>query len=408
MKNITSNSRTSSSLAAQISIMTFKLDCAKSPRATHGFSHKVLKLIALTLSGLFSITALGQSTKLPDLHLPPGFSIEPLNFSVPNARQIVLTDSGTLIVGTRNKGKVYAIANALSAPKPNVVTLFDDLTMPSGVAMRDGDLYIGATNKIIKVANVDQHLKTDPPHSIITDQLPSERHHGWKYLKFGADGKLYVPVGAPCNICLSEDPRFASILTMDVESGATSVYAHGVRNTVGFDWHPQSGALWFGDNGRDMMGDDIPPEEVNVATKPGQHFGYPFVHAGDIDDPEFGDRPHPAAFVAPTVNFQAHSAPLGMTFYQGEQFPKAYENVLFMTEHGSWNRSARVGYQVSTISPDPSSPGKYVHKPFITGWLVGEKVKGRPNDVVVTPNGSLLIADDKQGIIYRVSYSAKN
>ena len=337
------------------------------------------------------------------LTLPDGFHIKALPFEVPNARQMALTPSGHLIVGTRRAGKVYAVKAPFSE-NPEVITLFKRLAMPSGVAVHDGDLYIGATSDILKVANIDANLKPKPAKITLTDQLPDKRHHGWKYLKFGPDGQLYFPVGAPCNICLSEDERFASLLRMNPNTAGMQVWAHGIRNTVGFDWHPQTQALWFTDNGRDLLGDDVPPEEFNVISRPGEHFGYPFVHGNDIKDPEFGD--HPARgqqpFTPPALTIQAHSAALGLTFYDAKGFPAAYQNALFVAEHGSWNRSKKVGYQVSVVMADED--GRLRHQPFVHGWLVGEKNWGRPNDVLVAPDGSLLVSDDQQGIIYQVTY----
>ncbi len=334
----------------------------------------------------------------------PGFTITTLNFAVPNARQMALTDGGILIVGTRRAGKVYAVPNALTATAPEVHVLAEDLTMPSGVAIHQGDLYIGATNKVLRVRNIDKGF-IEPALETITDQLPDERHHGWKYLKFGPDDSLYVPVGAPCNICLSDDARFATILRMDPNSGETTIYAAGIRNSVGFDWHPTTQALWFTDNGRDMMGDDIPAEELNTARRAGLHFGYPFLHADGIKDPEFGDhvQANKQQFTAPRLMIQAHSAALGMVFHQGKNLPEDFSNALFIAEHGSWNRTSKVGYQVSLVRG--FAEDKLVYQPFVTGWLEGETAWGRPNDVLVTPDGDLLISDDKAGVIYRVRYA---
>ena len=364
-----------------------------------------------------SITAVADAmvdSKLPidSLNLPPGFTIEVLSDEVPNARQMALTDGGTLIVGTRREGKVYALPNALSETPGAVVTLKEDLFMPSGIAVRNGDLYIGAVNSVLRVSDIDNNLQADPAHKVITDALPDETHHGWKYLKFGPDGYLYVPVGAPCNICLSEDPRFATILQMDAATGSTSIWAHGVRNSVGFDWHPKTKELWFSDNGRDWMGDDVPPEELNIAATPGKHFGYPFRHGLDIDDPEFGNNPaRPSEPTEPpTVMIQAHSAALGMTFYTNNQFPADYQGALFVAEHGSWNRSEPVGYRVVVVTF--GEDGIPLYTPFIEGWLPpagdGERTPwGRPNDVLVAPDGSLLISDDGAGAIYRVSFQGE-
>ncbi len=362
---------------------------------------KLVQIITLPWLLLFGTGACADNPQ--PLQVPEGFRIDTLNFSVPNARQMALTENGTLIVGTRRAGNVYAIPGALEEPAPEVITLLDGLPMPSGVTVRDGDLYIGALNRIIKVPDVQNNLHVDPPSVEITNALPDKSHHGWKYIKFGPDGALYVPVGAPCNVCLSEDERFATLLRMDVSDGSTEVWAHGIRNTVGFAWHPADGRLWFSDNGRDMMGDDIPPEEINVINRPGEHFGYPFIHANGIADPEFGD--HPAAqdkqFTPPVLEIQAHSAALGMAFYDHTQFGDAYQNALFVAEHGSWNRSSKVGYLVSVVRAAADGTLEYEH--FATGWLVGEDDWGRPNDVLVAPDGSLLISDDKQGVIYQVS-----
>ena len=360
----------------------------------------ITRTLCLVALGTLPTAALAETR----LNVPEGFAIEALDFKVPNARQIALTEQGALIIGTRRKGVVYKVENALSENPGKPQVILDNVTMPSGVTVHKGDAYIGATHEIIKIANIDSAKPADPVR--ITSALPKERHHGWKYLKFGPDGHLYFPVGAPCNICLSEDPRFASILRMDAD-GSTEVWAHGVRNSVGFAWHPQTGQLWFSDNGRDMLGDDIPPEEINILTKPGEHFGYPFQHASGIADPEFGD--HSAAgehtFTEPAVEIQAHSAALGMTFYTATQFPEQYHHALFVAEHGSWNRSSKVGYQVSVITTD--ADGNAQHRPFVTGWLKGQKDWGRPNDVLLAPDGSLLISDDKADRIYRVRYTGK-
>ncbi|MEZ5557217.1 MAG: PQQ-dependent sugar dehydrogenase [Pseudomonadales bacterium] len=343
------------------------------------------------------------------LRVPDGFAVTMLNDRVENARQMALGGDGTLYVGTQRAGRVYALPQLLGdAPRADVVVLAEDLDLPSGVAYRDGDLYVGAVSRVLRFPAVATHLQPNAPYQVVTDRLPAERHHGWKYLGFGPDGMLYVPVGAPCNLCLSEDPRFASLLRMDPASGATTVYASGIRNTVGFDWHPGTGNLWFTDNGRDLLGDDVPPEEVNEVTAPGQHFGYPFVHAGDIRDPELGATADPADYVPPRVKIQAHSAALGMKFYRGSAFPARYRGALFIAEHGSWNRSSKVGYQVSVVTFDAAGFPSYA--PFVTGWLNDadggrtETSWGRPNDVLVAPDGSLLISDDQAGAIYVVRY----
>ena len=351
----------------------------------------------------------------PRLTTPAGFTITKLPFSVPKARQLALTENGTLIVGSRKSGNVYAIPNALTAANPKVITLFSDLNEPSGLALANGDLYIAAVSKVLRVNDIEGHLKANPEFDVVTDTLPKKAHHGWKYIKFGEDGMLYVPVGAPCNICLSEDKRFATMLRMDPTTGATEIIAEGLRNVVGFAWHPESKDLWVSNNGRDILGDDIPADELNVipaANTKALHFGYPFVHSnnaskapGIIKDPKFGDHADAAKydFKPAAVRIQAHSAPIGMTFYTGAQFPAQYKNALFVAERGSWNRSAKVGYQLTVMTMDAA--GKPVYEPFIYGWLEGEEAWGRPNDVLQTKEGHLLVSDDTAGAVYLVRYN---
>jgi len=359
---------------------------------------------SLSLLGSFGASAQIDTSRLS---LPPGFAISVVTDAVPNARQMALGDDGTLYVGTRRAGNLYAVSDWQDPTRITVRTIGRDLTMPSGVVWHDGDLYVGALNRILRYPDIGANLDQVPTPTVVTDTLPTERHHGWKYLSMGADGALYVPVGAPCNICKSDDPRFASILRMDPASGATTIYAAGVRNSVGMAWHPQTAKLWFTDNGRDSMGDDIPADEINVVTEPGTHYGYPYLHAGDIEDPEFGskigDSKPTQAYQSPLQKVQAHSAALGIDFYSGSQFPERYRNALFVAEHGSWNRSAKVGYQISVLFETSTGPQ---YAPFITGWLRGQENWGRPNDVLMTPTGELLISDDQSGAIYQVSYQA--
>ena len=346
-----------------------------------------------------------QGADLSRLRLPDGFSIRTITPEVPDARQMALAADGTLFAGTRRRGAVYAIPNALSAESPQALTLVKGLKLPNGVAVAGGDLYVAEVSRILRFPSIgawtDGGGEGPAPYEVVTDQLPDRTHHGWKYIKFGPDGQLYVPVGAPCNVCLSEDPRFAALLRIDPKTGAATVHASGIRNTVGFAWHPATGQLWFSDNGRDLMGDDVPPEEINVATKPGQHFGYPFIHGNGIRDPEFGNDAPALEFTPPRLEIQAHAAALGIDFYTQAQFPPRYRHALFIAEHGSWNRSAKVGYRVSVVALDEGKPR---YAPFITGWLEGERQWGRPVDVLAAPDGSLLISDDQQGAIYQVTW----
>lgn len=333
---------------------------------------------------------------------PDGFDFQLFTDEVPNARQMAVSENGMLYVGTRRVGVVYAVKGLHAKDAMEVTVVDSGLVMPSGLAMLGDDLIVAALNRVLRYRNIDSTYTQNPEPEVITDSLPDAVAHGWKYVSVGPDGFLYLNVGAPCNICESADERFASIVRMNPDTGETSVYAHGVRNTVGMAWHPDTKELWFSDNGRDWMGDDVPHEEINVVKKPGGHFGYPYVHADDVLDPEFGRGVDVDDYERPVVNIQAHSAALGIDFYTHSQFPERYRGALFVAEHGSWNRSKRVGYRVSVVL---NTEEGLSYEPFIDHWLKDEKISGRPNDVLVLPDGTLLISDDYAGAIYRVRYN---
>jgi glucose/arabinose dehydrogenase len=346
------------------------------------------------------------SAKLPlDLiKLPKGFSIS-VYAEVEDARSMALSPSGTLFVGNRSEDKVYAVKDTDGdkvADKKWV--LATGLNMPNGVAFKDGDLYVAEVNKVHKFAGIESKLDK-PTSQVIYDKFPTEKHHGWKYIAFGPDGKLYVPVGAPCNICESKDPIYASITRMNADGTGIEVFANGVRNTVGFTWHPTAKNIWFTDNGRDMLGDDVPPCELNIATKPGQHFGYPYCHGGTIKDPEFGDKKPCSEFIQPAQNLGAHVAPLGLKFYTGSMFPSEYKNQIILAEHGSWNRSKKSGYKLSLVKVNEAGKATS-YTAFASGWMddATQKVWGRPVDVLLMPDGSMLVSDDQAGVIYRIVY----
>ncbi|MGB2078624.1 MAG: PQQ-dependent sugar dehydrogenase [Vibrio sp.] len=359
------------------------------------------------LKGKLPSPELGFS--LQDLKVPDGFVVEAYVTQVPNARQMSFSDDGVLVVGSREAGRVYAIRDDDKDDRHETVQeIATGLDLPSGVAFYDGDLYVAALDKILVYRDFEAQLKQPfkPKSEVFYDQLPSERHHGWKYLKVIEDkkqdtAKLIIPIGAPCNVCDKRE-RYSQIIAVDLASKQAELVAKGVRNSVGFDIEPQTGALWFTDNGRDMMGDDMPADELNRVDSWGQDFGFPYVHQGDTLDPEFGNGKSVADFVAPQLKLGAHVAALGMTFYQGDQFPKAYQNGIFIAEHGSWNRSTKVGYRVVFVPVKDGQLGEA--QPFVTGWLQGDSVYGRPADVVVAPDGSLLISDDHKGVIYRVRW----
>ncbi|WP_400073270.1 PQQ-dependent sugar dehydrogenase [Zobellia russellii] len=348
-------------------------------------------------------------SKLPidRLKLPDGFKIEVYADSVDGARSMAMGDDGTLFVGTRNEKKIYAIQDRDRDFKADrVIELDTTLESPNGIAYRNGSLYVADVSTLYRYDNIEANLDSVPERKVIYDDYPEAFHHGWKYIAFGPDDKLYVPVGAPCNICDSTvvDKRFASITRMDPDGSNREIYVHGVRNTVGFTWHPETKEMYFTDNGRDMMGDDIPPCELNRVTEAGQHFGYPFCHGGTIKDPEFGDQRPCSDFVAPVQNLGAHVAPLGVKFYTGDMFPEKYKQYAFIAEHGSWNRSKKSGYRISLVKFENNEAVAY--ETFLEGWLDEESQEafGRPVDVLFLKDGSLLISDDFGDAIYRVSY----
>jgi len=351
-----------------------------------------------------AITDYAKTLPLDKIKLPKGFKIS-VYAEVPDARSLAMSPSGTIFVGNRDGDKVYAVKDTNGDQIADLKFIVaSGLNMPNGVAFRDGDLYVAEMSQVLKFPKVEQSLNQQQKGVVINSSFPSEKHHGWKYIAFGPDGKLYVPVGAPCNICESKDPVYASITRMNADGSNREVFANGVRNTVGFTWHPQTKQLWFTDNGRDMMGDDIPNCELNVATAPGQHFGYPYCHQGDLKDPEFGDKRACADFVAPVQKMGPHVAPLGLKFYTGNMFPAQYKDQLFVARHGSWNRTKKSGYDLALVKLDGNrSTGM---ETFASGWLdeASQKVWGRPVDVLAMPDGSLLVSDDYAGVIYRISY----
>lgn len=341
--------------------------------------------------------------ELKDIRLPEGFHIEVYADSVTNARAMCWGARGTLFVGTRDEGIVHALRDTDGDGRPDERrTVAEGLNMPVGVAFKDGDLYVSAVDRIVKLPGIEDRLADPPSPALVTGRFPDKEHHGWKFIAFGPDGDLYVPVGAPCNICLSEDSIFATITRMKPDGSDLRIIAHGVRNSVGFDWHPITKELWFSENGRDWLGDDSPDCELNHLTAAGQHFGYPYCHAGTVTDPEFGPRRPCSDFVQPAAKLGPHVAPLGVRFYTGSAFPEKYRNALFIAEHGSWNRSTPIGYRVAVAFPQPD--GTATTEIFAEGWLNGSRTTGRPVDVINAPDGSILVSDDAADKIYRIWY----
>ena len=364
----------------------------------------LIRIFLSVVLAMFLGTSRCADLPLETLKLPPGFSIE-LLARVPNARQMALGDDRVLYVGSASEGKVYALKLDGSFRAGPVRVIAHGLHLPVGVAYRDGSLFVSAVNRILRFDNIRLRLEDPPPAVVINDDLPTDAHHGWKFIAFGPDGWLYVPVGAPCNICEPDPDRYASILRMKPDGSQLETFARGVRNSVGFDWQPGTHELWFTDNGRDLLGDDSPPDELNHAPRPGMHFGYPYCHGGSLPDPEYGKKHACSEFTGPAQALGPHVAALGMRFYTGTQFPQTYRGQIFIAEHGSWNRSKKIGYRISIVRLEGQRAVAY--EPFITGWLQGETAWGRPADVLVLPDGSLLISDDHAGAIYRVRYEAQ-
>lgn len=350
------------------------------------------------------VTSCTQAAELDRIDLPPGFEIDIYADDVPNARSMALGPEGTLFVGSRTAGRVYAVLDQNKDNKADeVIIIAQGLRMPNGVAIRDGDLYVAEISRVLRYDNIEADLNNPPAPVVINDTFPKDEHHGWKFIRFGPDGMLYVPVGGPCNVCeRNDDERYASITRMQPDGTGQEVFARGVRNTVGFDWHPTTEELWFTDNGRDLMGDDVPPDELNHAPEPDMHFGFPFCHGGDVPDPGFGAGRECQEFTPPAMKLGPHVASLGMRFYTGSMFPNLYRNQIFIAEHGSWNRSTPIGYRITLVKLEGNKAVSY--EVFAEGWLQGESAWGRPVDVLVMPDGALLVSDDRAGAIYRISY----
>lgn len=340
--------------------------------------------------------------KLPTakLKVPPGFNIEVYAAGMANARSLAEGDKGTVFVGSRLVGNVYAIAN--KDGKRSVRTLASGLYRPNGVAFKNGTLYIAELSKVSKIDKVEDNLDASPKPTMIYDNLPKDEAHGWKFIAIGPDNKLYVPVGQPGNNVLHDDAH-GQIRRMNLDGSGAEVIARGVRNTVGFDWNPETKQLYFTDNGRDWMSEDVPEDELNRITKVGEHFGAPYCLQGNIVDPEFGWGKSCSDYTAPVGLLGPHSAALGMRFYTGNMFPKAYKNAIIVARHGSWNRSKKVGGDVLVVKLNKDGTVKST-EPLITGFLENNSYIGRPVDVMQMKDGSLLVSDDWNGAVYRVTY----
>jgi glucose/arabinose dehydrogenase len=350
-----------------------------------------------------AITANSAKIPLNKIKLPAGFSIS-VYAEVEGARSMVMSPSGTLFVGTKGEGKVYALKDVNGDGIADKKWLLaSGLNNPNGVAVKNGALYVAEISKVTKFPNIEQSLANPGKGIVIYDKFPTDWPHGWKYIAFGPDGKLYVPVGAPFNIGMPTE-KYASLFRMNDDGTGFEKFASGIRNTVGFTWNPATHQIWFTDNGRDQMGDDVPCDELNTAPRAGMNFGYPYFHCGTIKDPEFGGNHKASEFTPPAISLGPHVAALGLKFYTGNMFPAKYKNQIFIAEHGSWNRTKKSGYRISLVTLENGKAKKY--EPFATGWLNEDTQVpwGRPVDVLILKDGSMLVSDDAVGVIYRISY----
>jgi glucose/arabinose dehydrogenase len=373
-------------------------------------------LAALATVVAFTLQA-GGTRPLPvdTLKVPAGFHVAVYATGIPAARELAIGPKGTVFVGSM-RDSVYAVVDLNGDQRADkAYRIGSGMKMPSGIAFHNGALYVADIDRVLRYDDIEAHLENPPQPVVVSNAFPDDTAHGWKFIAFGPDGLLYVPVGAPCNIC-EPDARHGGIFRMKADGSGLENFATGVRNSVGFDWHPVTKDLWFTTNGRDELGDDLPSDELNHAPRKGMNFGYPYCHQGDTPDPEFGAKHPCSAFEPPAAKLGAHVASLGMRFYTGRMFPPEYRNQIFIAEHGSWNRSTPQGYRVVSVKLDAN--GKVVSDtPFVEGWLRGIRrhtgtmtvgdAWGRPADVLVMPDGALLISDDSAGAIYRVSYRAR-
>ncbi len=366
------------------------------------------RLRLLVLLALLAAVALFWRFNVPRfdpnaIRLPPGFHLGVFAEGLPGARGMAIGEDGTVFISSLDRGTVHALRDEDGDGVAEARSLVaGGLDHPHGVAMRRGALYVAERHRLLRFDSVESRWASPQAPSVVLDSLPGEDLHGAKYLRKGPDGWLYLSIGAPCNVCRVDDPRVAAIVRIEPELGRIEPYALGVRNSLGFDWQPGGGVLWFTDNWRDWLGDDRPPDELNRAPQPGLQFGFPDCFGDSVADPEYGRRAC-REFTGPAAELAAHVAPLGMRFYDGVQFPEAYWGHVFIAEHGSWNRSEPIGYRISRVRVDGDRVLGY--EVFAEGWLRGRWAWGRPVDVQVATDGALLVSDDRAGAIYRITWS---
>jgi len=397
----------------------------------HSWGVAAAGFLALAVVCVLPGSSAERRLRLDAIKLPSGFRIGVYANNVPGARSMALSPNGTVFVGTRGEGVVYALSAPSGAERALKVRIVArGLDAPNGVAFRDRALYVAEVSRILRYEDIEARLDHPPAPVVVSDAYPRNRVHGWKFIAFGPDGMLYVPVGAPCNVCEPSGRNYyETIVRMRPDGGKPELFARGVRNSVGFDWDPETRELWFTENGRDWLGDDRPPDELNHAPRPGLHFGFPYCHGRGIPDPEFGAAHSCTQFTPPAMELGPHVAALGMRFYTGTMFPADYRHQIFIAEHGSWNRSRPIGYRVMLVRLEQGRAVRY--DVFAEGWLPNGREAprrpfscrsrilsrllpgnrcsapawGRPVDVLVMPDGALLVSDDQAGAIYRITYS---
>ncbi len=363
------------------------------------------KLWILSFCGYFCVVIADSfAHDLDKISLPNGFSINIFADNIVGARSLVVGDNGVVFVSSPSTGKIIALqdrdGDGISEKKWLVAS---KLNFPNGLAFFEGSLYVGEIDRVIRIDSAEENLGSKPIVSTVISGLPNHKHHGYRYIGIGPDKKLYIGIGVPCNVCLINRDTYGVIKRINLDGTSLETFATGIRNTMGFDWHPITGDLWFNDHGRDWLGDDIPSDELNHAPIKGLDFGFPYCHQGDLSDPEFGGKIPCDSFTPPKLNHGAHVAPNGLRFYSGNTFPDKYKNSIFIAQHGSWNRTVKSGYRITVVHLADDDNG-LLSNIFADGWTNNNRVFGRPVDLIVSPAGDLLVTDDHRGVIYRITY----
>src|SRR5712691_1755627 len=339
---------------------------------------------------------------IPQLKLPKGFKVEVFVSGVPNARSLRLGDKGTVFVSNRILDKVYAVVEKDGKREAKVIA--SGMDRPNGLAFHGGTLYIAEGTKVSKLEKIEDKLDNPGKPVVIYDQFPNHQSHGWKFMALGPDNKLYINVGAPCNICMPPETN-GQIRRINLDGSGSETYVRGVRNSVGFDFHPVTKELYFTDNGRDWLSEELPNDELNRVTRTGQHFGFPYCHQGDVPDNELGWGRSCSEFEPPVAKLGPHAAALGMRFYTGTMFPAQYRGAIFIARHGSWNKTVKIGGDIYVVYLNRDGSVR-AQESFMTGFLQDNNYVGRPVDLQMMRDGSLLVSDDYAGAVYRISYAS--